>query len=109
MFWVGFSIGVLVGIITGVITLITIKPFATSSISDPAKILPLTRSLRRLLAWVIGANFLLTGAFFLENDEIKTMMAPYFVALVAIFLIIVLYPLYRWIENLGRQLGESKG
>lgn len=103
----GISIGILVGVISGLITLVVLKTLANASISNVKSILTLFGELTGLVAFLITANFLAKSNLF--PDGVSDIRDSYLVSLTATIVLMMIYPVYRWIVKLGKELGESRG
>ena len=108
MNFIGISIGLVVGIISGIIVLAIMRTLNTASIRDAKSVKTLTIQLISVITLIAGASFLVQSKIFHE-DAIKSIAEYYFYSLAVTFLLIMLYPLYRWIYKLGKELGEIQG
>jgi hypothetical protein len=104
----GASIGVLVGFIAAIITLVILKTLDSASISNLKSMLTLFGELTGLVVFVIAASFL-TGSGLGNGDWIKEIRDSYVTFLTLTFLLIMIYPIFKWIIKLARDVGESRG
>lgn len=104
----GASIGVFVGIISGLITLIILKTLIERPLGNIKTIMSLLAELAGLCGVVFSVKFLDRSPFFIDKD-IVAMKDTYALFLTLTFLIILIYPVFRWIMRLGKEFGETNG
>lgn len=110
MISVGISIGAFVGIISGIIVLVIMRPLSTASIGDAKPMKMLIVQLLGVITFVLGASFLVKNhSFTQDQDTLKELTIFYFNSLGITFILVMIYPLSRWVHKLGREFGELKG
>jgi len=79
-----------------------------ASITDAKSVKMLSAQLITVMTVVAGASFLVQSDLFPE-EAVNEIASYYFYSLAITFLVLLSYPLYRWIYKLGQELGELKG
>ena len=99
---VGIALGMLIGVISGTVALVLLKTANTASINNVRSLLAITTEILAIPAsWVGG------GTGLLKLVKFEGIMNFYVVALATTFLIVVVYPIAKWIIQLAKELGEG--
>lgn len=102
----GLSVGIVIGAISGLIILAILRTLAKANTAKA--IVMLVGELTGLVAFIVGAHFLGSSVLFSE-EELPLIRDSYLVSLAATIVIMMTYPIFRWIVRLGEELGESRG
>ena len=106
----GLSIGIFMGVLAGLIMLLLLNPAILITRGKPTKaivklVLQITTALLTLPAILFGGSWLSNSALHLEG--LSNFSECYTLSLTIVFLIMVAFPLARWILKFGRNIGES--
>jgi hypothetical protein len=86
---------------------VVLRALSTASISDTKSIVVLISELFSLIVFLVGANFFAKSVFFSKGGgDLSDIASLYYLSLVAVLLLMMVYPLYRWIMKLGKELGR---
>lgn len=102
----GLFLGVLIGIINGTVALLLLKTADTASMKSLPSLLTLTVKLLSIPTFVLGGTWMASSIPNLNWDRISD---HYIMSLVITFVLIVSYPISRWIVRVGRELGQGTG
>lgn len=102
----GFFLGVLIGIISGIVALLLLKTADTASMKSLPSLLKLTAKLLAIPPFVFCGTWMVSSIPNLNWDRISD---QYIRSLVITFVLIVSYPISRWIVRVGRELGQGAG
>ena len=105
---IGLSIGIIVGIISGVVVLAILRTLSNATISDAKSVKILATQLISIMVLIAGASFLVNSGIF-PKEAITDIARSYFFSLCITLMILMFYPLYKWIYKLGNELGNPKG
>lgn len=109
-FVAGIAIGILIGVTSGVVALVLLKTANTASVRDVSSIVALTSEILAIPTFWFGGPFVSTTLFKLV--PLAGMINPYIVSVAISFTLLVAYPIFRWVIQLGTELGrtgETKG
>lgn len=104
MEYVGISIGVVVGLISGIVVLALLRTLSKASINDANSIKTLTVQLLSVITVVAGASGAVITLY--SDQEARIITSFYFYSLGIVYLVLMSYPLFRWIYAVGREIGE---
>lgn len=104
----GFIVGGLIGIVTGIITLFLIKTADSLDTKKANKILVFTGELASLPLFWFGGNFFATKVLSDLTQE-PSFVANYIVGLFIVYILLIFYPILKWIKKMGERLGEEYG
>lgn len=111
MFLTGLFLGVLIGIISGIVFLVLFKSLVDDSKGGASKILKLTGEILALPAFCFGGPWIagefITNLFKKPDTDVEKMVQSYVIFLVVAFVIMVIYPLFRWVIKFGEDLGKG--
>jgi hypothetical protein len=102
----GPFLGVFIGIISGTVALLLLKTADTASIKSLPSLLTLTVKLLAIPAFAIGGTWMVKSIPNLNWDKISD---HYIISLSITFVVIVSFPISRWIVRVGRELGQGPG
>jgi hypothetical protein len=103
----GVALGILIGVTSGVVALVLLKTANTASVKDVSSIVALTSEILAIPTFWFGGPFVSTKLFgMLSLDAI---INPYIVSLAISFVLLVVYPIFRWVAQLGAELGRTGG
>ena len=101
---IGIAVGVLIGIITTIVTLVLLKTALSGSITNAAAVVAITSELLALPTFWFGGPWVTTSL--LNLVELSDMINPYIITLVVIYSVMMMYPMIRWIIQMGNTLGS---
>jgi hypothetical protein len=109
----GVSIGAFMGALAGVALLLLVSPairHAPKPLSAPKPVGAISKLIVQLIAAILllpvivfGGNWMSTHVLLVKEDE--NFSDCYTLSLTLVFLMIIAYPVSRWILNCGRSLG----
>jgi hypothetical protein len=102
---VGIAIGILIGIISGTVALVLLRTANTASIRNVTSLVAITTELLAIPTFWFGGPWVATG--WLKLVRLEQIINSYILALSMTFVIVVAYPICRWILQLGRELGQE--
>lgn len=101
----GIALGILIGIISGMVALVLLKTANSASIKNISSIVAITTEILAIPTFWFGGPWIATSLLnFIKLDQI---INSYIVSLATTFMIVVVYPVSRWIIQLGRELGQG--
>ena len=101
----GIAIGLLIGIITGMVALVLLRTARTAAIKDTNNRITLVTQILAISTFWFGGPWVATSL--LKLLDLSEIITPYIVTVAFVFMIIIAYPLCRWILQLGKELGGS--
>ena len=104
-FVVGIALGILIGITSGAVALVLLKTANTASIKDVSSIVALTSEILAIPTFWFGGSWVSTSLFRLV--PLAGMINPYIVSVAVSFSLVVAYPIFRWVVQLGAELGRT--
>lgn len=102
---IGIAIGILIGLVSGAVSLILLRTANTASIKNVSSLIAITTEILAIPTFWFGGPWVATGL--LKLVEIEKIINPYIVTLATTFVIIVIYPIGRWIIQLAKELGQG--
>ena len=103
---IGIFIGVLIGVITSIVTLVLLRTALSASITNASAVVAITSELLAIPTFWFGGPWLTTTV--LELVALQEMINSYIITLGITYVIILTYPMFRWVVQLGNNLGESE-
>jgi hypothetical protein len=100
----GTVVGVLIGVVTSIATLVTLKPFFGGK-SQGSQMAAVCTQLLGLPAFWFGGPWLTTRM--LQSFEFTEFVQPYIVSLALSYLLVIAFPLVRWVRWLGLTMGKD--
>ncbi len=101
----GIAIGILIGIVSGAVALVLLKTANTASIKNVSSLVAVTTEILAIPTFWFGGPWIATDL--LKLVELDKIINPYIVTLATTFVVIVIYPIGRWIIQLARELGQG--
>ena len=101
----GVALGILIGVTSGVVALVLLKTANTASVKDVSSIVALTSEILAIPTFWFGGPWVSTKLFGLV--PLAGMINPYIVSLAIAFTLLVAYPIFRWVTQLGAELGRT--
>ena len=102
---VGIAIGILIGVTSGTVALVLLKSANSASINNVSSLVAITTEILAIPTfWFAGPLFATDILKLVALDQI---INSYIIALATTFLIVVVYPISKWIVQLARELGEG--
>jgi hypothetical protein len=98
----GIAVGILIGTLTGTVLLLLLKTANKASIRNASSLITLTGQILAIPAIWFG-GWLTNGLF----ESTADFMNYYVAAVATIFVVMVIYPIFRWIGQLARELGRD--
>lgn len=105
MFATGIAIGILIGIISGTVALVLLKTANTASIKSATSLIAITTELLAIPTFWFGGPWVASD--FLNLVELDKIINSYIVSLATTFIVVVIYPIGRWIIQLAKELGQG--
>lgn len=103
----GVALGVLIGIVTGIVFLLLLRTANRLSGKPVPTIMTLTTELLAIPTFWFAGPWVTSGL--LELVPLGDLINPYIVSLAATFVVILIYPAFRWIVQLAEELGTETG
>ncbi len=101
----GIFIGILIGIVSGTVALILLKALNKASIKKVSQIVSLTAEFLAIPTFMFGGQWVSTDIIRVANFDIGS----YLISLALTFILMVIYPIFRWVAQLGEELGKGGG
>lgn len=101
----GVALGLLIGITSGVVALVLLKTANTASVKEVSSIVALTSEILAIPTFWFGGPWVSTKLFGLV--PLAGLINPYIVSLAISFSLLVAYPIFRWVTQLGAELGQT--
>jgi len=101
----GVALGLLIGVTSGVVALVLLKTANTASVKEVSSIVALTSEILAIPTFWFGGPWVSTKLFALV--PLAGMINPYIVSLAISFSLLVAYPIFRWVAQLGAELGRT--
>jgi len=102
---VGIAIGILIGVTSGTVALVLLKTANSASIKNISSVVSVTAEILAIPTFWFGGPWIATDI--LKLVELSQIINSYIIALATTFLIVVGYPISRWIIQLAKELGEG--
>jgi len=102
---VGIAIGMLIGVLSGTVALVLLKTANTASIKSVSSLVAITTEILAIPTFWFGGPWVATGL--LNLVALEQIINSYILTLATTFLIVVVYPIGRWIIQLARDLGQG--
>jgi len=102
---IGITVGVLIGVVTGVILLVLLKTSHGARVDNVSAVAAIVSEMAAIPTFWFGGPWLTTKILLLV--PLEDMINPYVVSLSISFLLFVSVPLFRWIGQSARELGEE--
>jgi xanthine/uracil permease len=103
---IGYPLGILIGIITGYVFMLFFQSAMASSNVKFSKIMKLSTQLLAMPTFWFGGPWITTQ--FLESVNLAESLPKYLISLALTFLLIVAWPLGRFVISVGNQVGEAQ-
>ncbi len=103
---VGIAIGILVGVISSTVALVLLKTANTASIKNASSLVAITTEILAIPTFWFGGPWV--ASTLLEFVEIDKIINSYIVTLATTFVIMIIYPIGRWIIQLASELGQGE-
>ena len=101
----GVALGILIGVTSGAVALVLLKTANTASVKDISSIVTLTSEILAIPTFWFGGPWVSTTLFRLI--PLAGMINPYIVSVAISFTLLVAYPIFRWVIQLGAELGRT--
>jgi hypothetical protein len=101
----GVALGILIGVTSGVVALVLLRTANTASVKDVSSIVALTSQMLAIPTFWFGGPWVSTELFHLVS--LDAIINPYIVSLAITFTFLVAYPIFRWVVQLGEELGRT--
>ena len=98
----GLFIGVLIGVISGMVTLLLLRTATGASIKEVKAIIAITAEFLAIPTFWFGGPWVTTAL--LNLVPLTKFLNPYIISLTISYLIIVFYPIFRWIIKFADDL-----
>jgi hypothetical protein len=95
----GTFIGVLIGLVSGTVMLVLLRTASSASIGHVKAIIAITAEFLAIPTFWFGGPWLTST--FLQLVSLEEMLDPYIVSLTLTFLVLIFYPIFRWIVKMG--------
>ena len=102
---IGIAIGILIGLISGAVALVLLKTANTASIKSVSSLVAITTEILAIPTFWFGGPWVAAGL--LKLVELDKIINSYIVTLATTFVLVVIYPIGRWIIQLARELGQG--
>lgn len=102
---VGIAIGILIGVVSATVALVLLKTANTASIKSVSSLIAITTEILAIPTFWFGGPWVAAGL--LELVPLDRIINSYIVTLATTFLIVVAYPIGKWIIQLSRELGQG--
>ena len=99
----GIFIGFLIGILSGTVTLVLLRAVSHTSIVKTKSVIAITFEFLAIPTFWFGGPWITTRL--LETVNLQEILNPYIVSLAIVYLIMIIYPIFRWIVKVGDELG----
>jgi hypothetical protein len=103
---VGIALGLLIGLVSGAVALLLLKTANTASVRDVSSLVTLTSEILAIPTFWFGGPWV--SATLLKLVSLSQIINPYIMSVAISFTAIVCYPVFRWIVNLGAELGGKR-
>jgi len=104
-FFAGVALGSLIGITSGVVALVLLKTANTASVKDVSSIVALTSEILAIPTFWLGGPWVSTKLF--QLVPFAGMIDSYIASVAIAFTLLVAYPIFRWVIQLGAELGRT--
>jgi hypothetical protein len=101
----GVALGILIGVTSGIVALVLLKTANKASVKDVSSIVALTSEILAIPTFWFGGPWVSASLFGLV--PLAGMINPYIVSVLFSFTLLVAYPIFRWVVQLGAELGRT--
>lgn len=101
----GIFIGILIGVITGIVALVLLRSANAASLENISSLAKITAEILAIPTFWFGGPWI--ASELLKAVPKAEMIDPYVASLTTTFVMVVLYPTYKWIMKLAGELSQE--